>query len=272
MDVFSADWPAICRRIVAAQQRIFDRVVTSEERTHYEGVGEGGDHTLIIDRECEDEVFVELEKLGAEGASFVAISEERGEVVFGDGGPARVVIDPIDGSLNARRTIPSHSVSIAVAEGDSMADVRFGFVHDFGADDEFIATRGEGATVNGRPTQVTSGEGKLEVVGLESAEPDWTIPALQSLSGNAYRLRVVGSIAITAAYVAAGRFDAFLSLRPCRSVDAAAAQLIVREAGGAVAFGDRDLSDAPLDLDARYHMAAGRDAAALAVVRTAQNA
>ena len=76
------------------------------------------------------------------------------------------------------------------------------------------------------------------MVGLESAEPDWTVPALHSLSGNAYRLRVVGSIAITAAYVAAGRFDAFLSLRPCRSVDAAAAQLIVREAGGAVSFGD----------------------------------
>ena len=101
----------------------------------------------MIDRECEDEVFAELEKLGAEGASFVAVSEERGEVVFGDGGAARVVIDPIDGSLNARRTIPSHSLSIAVAEGDSMADVRFGFVHDFGADEEFIATRGEGASV-----------------------------------------------------------------------------------------------------------------------------
>ena len=106
MDVFAADWPGICRRIVAAQRRIFAEVVSSEERTVYEGVGEGGDHTLVIDRECEDEVFAELEKLGTEGASFVAVSEERGEVVFGDGGPARVVIDPIDGSLNARRTIP----------------------------------------------------------------------------------------------------------------------------------------------------------------------
>ena len=153
MDVFSADWPAICRRIVAAQRRIFDEVVTTEERTHYEGVGEGGDHTLVIDRRCEDEVFVELEKLGAEGASFVAVSEERGEVVFGDGGAARVVIDPIDGSLNARRTIPSHSLSIAVAAGDSMADVRFGFVHDFGADDEFMATLGEGADARRRPGQ-----------------------------------------------------------------------------------------------------------------------
>jgi myo-inositol-1(or 4)-monophosphatase len=272
MDVFAADWTAICRRIVTAQQRIFDRVVTSEERTVYEGVGEGGDHTLVIDRECEDEVFAELEKLGAEGASFVAVSEERGEVVFGDGGPARVVVDPIDGSLNARRTIPSHSLSIAVAAGDSMADVRYGFVHDFGAGDEFTATLGEGAEVNGGPARVAAGNGRLEVVGLESAEPDWTVPALHSLAGNAYRLRVVGSIAITAAYVAAGRFDAFLSLRPCRSVDAAAAQLIVREAGGAVAFGDGPLEDAPLDLSARYHMAAGRDENALAAVRAAQTA
>ena len=246
--------------------------MTSEERTVYEGVGEGGDHTLVIDRECEDEVFAELEKLGAKGASFVAVSEERGEVVFGEGGAARVVIDPIDGSLNARRTIPSHSLSIAVAAGGSMADVRYGFVHDFGADEEFVATLGQGAQVNEAAARVAAGNGRLEVVGLESAEPDWTVPALRSLAGNAYRLRVVGSIAITAAYVAAGRFDAFLSLRPCRSVDAAAAQLIVREAGGAVSFGDGSLADAPLDLGARYHMAAGRDEDALAAVRAAQTA
>ena len=44
------------------------------------------------------------------------------------------MIDPIDGSLNARRTIPLHSVSIAVAEGDSMADVTFGYVYEFGAE------------------------------------------------------------------------------------------------------------------------------------------
>ena len=63
-----------------------------------------------------------------------------------------------------------------------------------------------------------------------------------------------------------------LSLRPCRSVDAAAAQLIVREAGGAVAFGDLALEEAALDLDARYPIAAACDADALATVRAAQRA
>jgi myo-inositol-1(or 4)-monophosphatase len=272
MDVFSADWLGICRRIVAVQRRIFEATASSEERTVYEGVGKGGDHTLAIDRRCEDAVFAELDRLAAQGASFVAVSEERGEVAFGDGGAIRVVIDPIDGSLNARRTIPSHSLSIAVASGTSMADVEFGFVHDFGAGEEFVARRGEGAMLGPAAARVTAATEKLEVVGLESAQPEWSLPALQALAGKAYRLRVVGSIAITVSYVGAGRFDAMLSLRSCRSVDAAAAQLIVREAGGMVAFGDLPLEAAALDLDARYPIAAGCGPAALATVRSAQAA
>ncbi len=270
MDVFSADWLGICRRAVAAQRLIFERAATSEQRTVYEGVGEGGDRTLAIDRLCEDAVFAELEALAGQGASFLAVSEERGEVRFGSGGDVRVVIDPIDGSLNARRTIPSHSLSLAVASGASMAEVEFGFVHDFGAGEEFVARRGGGAALGGAPARVSASAEKLEIVGVESAEPERALPAARALAGRVYRLRVVGSIAITVAYVAAGRFDAMLSLRPCRSVDAAAAQLIAREAGGAVAFGDLPLGEVPLDLDARYPVAAARDEAGLETVRAAQ--
>ena len=270
MDVLSADWPAICRRIVAAQRPIFDEARTSEQRTVYDGVGEGGDRTLVIDRRAEDVVFAELEQLAADGASFVAVSEERGEVSFGSGGDARVVIDPIDGSLNARRTIPSFAVSIAVASGPSMADIEFGFVHDFGADEEFVAELGAGARLNGAAARVAPAAERLEVVGIESAEPEWALPAFEALVGKVFRLRVVGAIAISAAYVAAGRFDAMLSLHSCRSVDAAAAQLIAREAGGSVAFGDGELSEAMLDLESRYPMAAASSEDGLAMMRAAQ--
>jgi myo-inositol-1(or 4)-monophosphatase len=270
VDVFSADWLGICRRAVAAQRAIFDEVRGVDARTVYEGVGEGGDHTLVIDRRCEDTVFAELEALAAQGASFVAVSEERGEVSFGAGGPVRVVIDPIDGSLNARRTLPSHSLSIAVASGDSMAEVEFGYVFDFGAAEEFAARRGEGATLNGEHIAVGPDSDKLELLGLESAEPEWALPALEALAGRVYRLRVVGSIAISASYVAAGRLDALAALRSCRSVDAAAAQLIVREAGGRISFGDLALEEAPLGLDARYPIAAAAGERGLAIARSAQ--
>jgi len=269
MDVFSADWLGICRRIVAAQRRLFEQTPDREGRTEYEGVGEGGDHSLVIDRRCEDVVFAELEQLAAAGASFAAISEERGEVLFGEGGRVRVVIDPIDGSLNARRTLPSHSLSIAVASGSSMADVEFGYVYDFGAGEEFAARKGEGATLDGRRAEVAADTEKLELLGIESAEPERLWPVAQALGGRAYRLRVIGSIAITAAYVAAGRLDGMLSLRPCRSVDAAAAQLIVREAGGAAAFGNLELCEADLGLDARYPILAAGGEQGLTVVRNA---
>ena len=83
---------------------------------------------------------------------------------------------------------------------------------------------------------------------------------------------MVGSIAITAAYVAAGRFDAMLSLRPCRSVDAAAAQLIVREAGGEVAFGDLGLERGRARPQARYPIAAASGGRSLVIAREAQAA
>jgi myo-inositol-1(or 4)-monophosphatase len=267
MDVFSADWPGICRRIVAAQEAIFARTPGRAERSVYDGVGEGGDRSLVIDRECEQAVFAELERLAAAGASFVAVSEERGEVAFGGGGGARVVIDPIDGSLNARRTLPAHSLSLAVASGSSMADVEFGYVHDFGAGEGFAATRGGGATLDGARIAVADDAEKLELLGVEAASPGRLRRLVETLDGSVYRFRVVGSIAITAAYVAAGRLDGMASPRPCRSVDAAAAQLIVREAGGVVAFADSPLDEAGLDLDARYTMVAAAGPRGLGTIR-----
>jgi myo-inositol-1(or 4)-monophosphatase len=266
------EWTEAFRRSVEAQKRVFAEHEGIEARSEYEGVGAGGDNTLVIDRLCEDAVFAELEQLHAAGHEFSAVSEERGTVSFGSGrSDLLVVIDPIDGSLNARRTIPCHSLSIAVADGGSMADVRIGYVFEFGAGEEFVAVAGGGATMDARPLSVPGGDG-LELVALEASKPARMIAAAQVLDGRAYRMRSPGSIAVSLCYVAAARFDGMFSTRPCRSVDAAAGQLIVAEAGGEVAFGEADLADAPLDLSARYDVAAARTAADLATLREAQDA
>jgi myo-inositol-1(or 4)-monophosphatase len=266
------DWLGAMRRAAEAQKRLFDAEPTVAGRTVYEGTGEGGDHALALDRRCEDIVFAELEQLH-EGSDhdFVAVSEERGQVAFGDpASPLRVVVDPIDGSLNTRRTIPAHSLSVAVASGPSMADVEWGFVHAFGTGEEFVARRGAGAQLDGRELRAEGPGYGLELVGLESADPQRIAPVVEALVGQAYRVRVIGSIAITLCYVAAGRLDAMLSARACRSVDAAAGQLIVREAGGQVEFARFGLEEADLGLDARYPVLAGLDSEMLATVRAAQ--
>src|SRR5215210_54335 len=264
-------WLEACRRAVEVQRRIFAEHKGIAARTQYEGIGEGGDRTLVIDRLCEDAIFAELERLHREGHEFTAISEERGSVAFGDGGSdLRVIIDPIDGSLNARRTIPLHSVSIAVAAGDTMGDVFFGYVYEFGAGEEFVATH-DGATLDGRALRVPEGDG-LEVIALEATKPERVLRAAELLQGRAYRIRVPGSIAVALCYVAAGRYDGMITTRNSRSVDAAAGQLVARQAGAALEFAGGGLEDATLDLAARFDVAAARTEADLAVLREAQDA
>jgi myo-inositol-1(or 4)-monophosphatase len=265
-----ADWLGACRRIVAAQTELFENERGIAERTVYDGVGEGGDKTLVIDRRAEDAVFAELEAMHRSGLSFTAISEERGTVRFGDDAETLVVVDPIDGSLNARRMLPAHALSIAVASGPTMADVEAGFVFDFGAREEFWARRGEGATVNEERLRAEGPGYGLEVVGLEAAKPERIVPMLRELEGRAYRIRALGSIALSVCNVAGGRYDGFLTARACRSVDAAAAQLVAREAGAALEFGALSPEQASLDLDARYHVTAAGDAEMLALLRPAQ--
>lgn len=266
------EWIDAFRAAVAAQRQIFSDHHGIAARTEYEGIGEGGDRTLVIDRLCEDAMFAELERIHERGHEFTVISEERGTVSFGNPrAPLRVVVDPIDGSLNARRTIPCHSVSIAVAGGESMADVTLGYVYEFGAGEEFIATLGGGATLDGEPISTPGGDG-IEVVAMEATKPERVRAAAESLSGAAYRLRSPGSIAVSLCYVAGGRFDGMITTRNCRSVDAAAAQLVAREAGAALEFAGFELSEAPLDLSARYDVAAARTPADLAILREAQDA
>jgi myo-inositol-1(or 4)-monophosphatase len=248
-----ADWLAACRRATEALREMIAGHPTTVDRAVETGRGEGGDQALVIDRAAEDVVFAELDTLHGEGRRFTAISEERGEIDYGSA-DVRVVIDPIDGSMNAKRGLSHYSLSVAVAEGTTMADVVFGYVHDFGPGEEWIASRGEGARLNDAaidtaPRERRLDDGAIEVLGIESADPRWVADAAEDLRGSAHRLRAIGSIAISLCQVADARFDGMVTLWHCRAVDAAAGQLIVREAGGLVAFtACEDPLGAPLDV------------------------
>jgi myo-inositol-1(or 4)-monophosphatase len=265
----SADWLGLCRRSVAGLRQILTDTPGISERAAETGTrGSGGDRTLVIDQSAEDVVVAELKALHEQGHRFVALSEEKGKIDFGDPS-VRVIIDPIDGSLNAKRSIPHHALSIAVADGPTMADVAFGYVYDFGPSEEWWARRGEGAWLGGQRldpelTERRGRDGRIEVLGIESADPRWVAASIGPLQDTAYRLRVLGTIASSLCQVAAARFDGMVSLRSARGVDAAAGQLIVREGGGVVSFPrcDQPLG-APLDTEPSSPVVAARTAATL---------
>jgi myo-inositol-1(or 4)-monophosphatase len=267
----SVDWLAVCRRAVDGLQQVLAASPTTAERVRETGtLGSGGDRTLLLDAAAEDVVFAQLDQVAREGHRFRAVSEERGEVDFGSD-HVRVVIDPIDGSLNAKRSTPHYALSVAVADGPTMADVAFGFVHDFGAREQFWAWRGQGAWLDstcgaeeGQRLDPTLGErrtrrGQLELVGIEASDPRWIKQSIDGLEAAAHRIRALGAVAITLCEVAAARMDGMVTLVPSRGVDGAAGQLIVREAGGFVSFPDcDDPLGAPLDSTPCSHLVAAR--------------
>ncbi len=256
----SHDWLGLCRRAAVGVREVLASYPTTAQRAEPTGHGEGGDVALVIDRAAEDAVFEELRRLDA---PVTAVSEERGQVAIAGGGPVHVVIDPIDGSLNAKRGLPFHALSIAVAGGVGMADVELGYVADLASGQEWWARRGEGAFLDGQRLEALDQDAPLELLGVDSATPRLVSAAAPALAATeAKRLRVFGSIALHLCHVAGGRLDAMLSLAGSRSVDAAAGQLIVRESGGAVAFPDTGgpWLEAGLDLEMRSRVMAARSA------------
>lgn len=226
------------------------RLPTRVEREPVVGAGEGGDETTAIDKEAEDAI---VERFRATGATIV--SEELGIL---EGSDTVVVIDPIDGSLNAKRGIPFFSLSIAVADGPTLDDVQLGFVYDFGSGEEWLALRGEGAWLDGLQLGAVRPKDAIEILVFEATRTDLVAEEAPKVVGLAHRLRIMGSTALSLCHLAAGRVDGVCTLKPTRSVDIAAGQLLCREVGLALELFDSEepFGAALLDHAGRSRLAA----------------
>ena len=247
-------WLEACRAAAEDVRGVLADLPTRADREPVVRVGLGGDDTTALDDAAERVV---VERLKATGEPFTLVSEELGELRVGDGGSTWVVVDPIDGSLNAKRGIPFFALSIAVAQGPTMGDVVFGYVHDFGSGEEWTARRGEGAWLDGAPLGGERPRDRLEILAFEATMTSYVAERAARLVGVAHRLRIMGSLALSLCHLAAGRVDGVCSLKPARAVDIAAAQLLVRELGYAIdLFEARPFERAPLDVAGRSRVVA----------------
>jgi myo-inositol-1(or 4)-monophosphatase len=150
-------------------------------------------------------------------------------------GPVRWIIDPIDGTSNYSRGIPVFCVSVAVAYDEQLV---VGVIYDPMRDELFRAVSGQGAQLNGQPMAVSQvAELSEAVVGI-----DWgrrnevrrrSMETLEQLAPLARNARSVGSSALALAWVAAGRFDAYIN-HSLSAWDIAAGALLIQEAGGLI--------------------------------------
>jgi myo-inositol-1(or 4)-monophosphatase len=261
---------ATCRAAVEDVRAVLADLPARSDREPVIGAGVGGDDTTAIDAAVERAVVARLD---AAGDSFTLVSEELGVRASEKGSRTWVVLDPIDGSINAKRGLPFFSLSVAVAEGGTMGDVTFGFVYDFATGDEWTAERGGGARRNGTRLDGEPPKDRIEILALEATRTDLVARHAPPLVGLVHRLRVFGSLALSLCHLADGRVDAVCSLKAARSVDIAAAQLLVRERGYAIDLpDDPPFNAAPLDLVGRSRVVAAGTTEVCAQVATALSA
>jgi len=220
--------------------------------------GAGGDISMRIDLLAEQIVINTLE---SENVDILLISEEIGEKYIGNKNKAIknqnvLIIDPVDGSNNAVRGIPYCSVSIAYAIGKSIKDIKKAVVLDLVSKDIYWAVKGEGAYLNDKKIRVSNlnlSDNCFFELNLPKKNIFKNIERLKPIIERFYRMRMLGSSALTLCQVARGSIDAFINLRNTnRLVDVAAGILILREAGGRIFSLEGTEIDQQLSINVRF--------------------
>jgi myo-inositol-1(or 4)-monophosphatase len=215
------------------------------------GRGAGGDVTVELDRRAEAEAMAVFEQQAARGARFCVLSEELGQRSFGAEYPL-ILIDPIDGSLNAKQGIPVFALMLALANGPRLRDVSIALVMNIVSGQTWTAERGRGARLDGRRLEVLESNwtGRIECLGLESSPR--SLERGRALIERAGKIRILGSMALSICHAAAGGLDVFCCPIRGRLFDMTASLLVLREARGvATDMNGRALGDRPLDLESR---------------------
>lgn len=244
-------------RASLAVHRVVRDAATSPHRGDVVAMGADGSPTEELDRLAENEI---LRVLDAEGVRWDLVSEEAGHVARG--GDRTLVVDPIDGTLNALRHFPFAAVSLALGSG-SLASVELGLVRDLFRGTTYWAERGGGAFCDGRPirTRPWNPKGDLLLLNLGRRAAERTV----RLAGQGRRIRSLGCASLEMMMVAQGSADAYLfenanAALNLRATDIAAAYRIVLEAGGGVADATRrPIEPFPLDVGQRTSVLAWGD-------------
>jgi myo-inositol-1(or 4)-monophosphatase len=215
-------------------------------------LAEAHDIKLELDVRCQ----ALIEKILAAAFPQIPVLGEEGNT--GDtSAEYRWVIDPIDGTVNYAYGIPHAGVSIALQRRDECSVMRdktkkrdadihasqvtshesvVGVIYDPFADELWTTTKGEPTRLNGKVVRVSKRskvEDTIIAMGFSKNKENLekSLPHLIRISRRAKKIRIMGSAALELAWVAGGRFDAYIE-RTINLWDVAAGMLLVENAGG----------------------------------------
>jgi histidinol-phosphatase len=186
---------------------------------------------LVVETKPDLTPVSEADRAAEEAIRGLVARERAGEGVYGeefgdDGGAARWIVDPIDGTMNYVRGIPVWGTLLAL-ERDGVVDV--GLVSAPALGRRWWAARGEGARAAGEPCRV-SAVARVEDCVVSTTSPAEMPPGWTDVVGRAWATRGLSDF-WQYCLVAEGVLDA--ASDPVVALwDYAAVQLLVEEAGG----------------------------------------
>jgi myo-inositol-1(or 4)-monophosphatase len=226
-------------------------------------IGAGGDRTAMVDRVAEDAVIARCERLADEGLRFLLRSEEAGDRDFGAPQPV-LLVDPVDGSINAKQGLPYHCTSLALIDGETFGDTVAGVVRNLAGAGLFSAVRGGGVRLDGAPLAplpVALHDGRIPVLLMEGVAQPARLAEQAALLRACGRVRLMGAAALSLCQAASGAATALVSTGGMRSFDCAAGLLMLRESGAVVTDGGgEEVWRKPADLGSRVRLVASRSA------------
>ncbi|WP_086931144.1 inositol monophosphatase family protein [Agarilytica rhodophyticola] len=218
----------------------FERLdlVAIEKKGHNDFVSE-------VDRNAEKEVIYHLKRAYPDHK----FTGEEGGSTGDPNSDYEWIIDPLDGTTNFLHGIPHFAVSIACLY---KGQLEHGVILDPIKREEFTASKGKGATFNGRRMRVSKQNGLdgaligtgIPFNGFSFSHIDEYLACVKEIAGVTAGLRRPGSAALDLAYVAAGRFDGFWEMN-LKQWDIAAGVLLLKESGGLISDfrGGKDYMD-----------------------------
>ncbi len=253
------NWESILKEAGEQVQSISDGYKGKKSGLEAQGQGAGGDITMKVDADAEKSIM-DLVKGQVEDAKFV--TEEAGEVGAA-GARWTVVIDPIDGSSNYARGLPFYCTSIAVLEGPSLADVKYGLVRNLISEESYYAEKGGGAERDGTTIKTSRANTLTEsCVGIDMSKASRaTVERLVPLIAAVRKPAHFGANALEQAFLADGKIDAFVDIRDrMRVVDFAAGYLIAMEAGAVFSDGEGKPVNTKVSLSEKFNVVASCNA------------
>ncbi len=202
----------------------------------------------VVDETSRYDIKIQLDKQAQALIGTVLLGGFPDHALFGEEGidgdqssDYQWIVDPIDGTVNYYYGIPHFCVSIALRVRD---EIVVGVIYDPMMDELWSVEKGSPAHRNGVEISVSPREELAEAIvfvghGKHDASMQTGLDRFSRISSQVRKMRITGSAALAMAYIATGRFDAYVE-SSISLWDIAAGKLLVEAAGGTVELTPRE--------------------------------